>query len=141
MANKKNLKSQRVIPKKKMNAFYGQSGGVTAVINSTACGVIETARKHKNKIGKVFVGRHGIQGLLMEELQKSPAILRLSYLADVEDPKLVERRIKAITGLVNDAWQDLDCCYRLVVEHEVFWRMGRSPDDDPRLSELREAGQ
>ncbi len=65
---KKNLKSQRVIPKKKMNAFYGQSGGVTAVINSTACGVIETARKHKNKIGKVFVGRHGIQGLLMEEL-------------------------------------------------------------------------
>jgi uncharacterized repeat protein (TIGR01451 family) len=80
-------------------------------------------------------------GLLMEELQKSPAILRLSYLADVEDPKLVERRIKAITGLVNDAWRDLDCCYRLVVEHEVFWRMGRSPDDDPRLSALREAGQ
>ena len=38
---------------KKMNAFYAQSGGVTAVINASACGVIETARKHKDKIGKV----------------------------------------------------------------------------------------
>ena len=37
----------------KMNAFYAQSGGVTAVINATACGVIETARKHSNRIGKV----------------------------------------------------------------------------------------
>jgi 6-phosphofructokinase len=35
------------------NAFYAQSGGVTAVINASACGVIETARKHKGKIGKV----------------------------------------------------------------------------------------
>jgi uncharacterized repeat protein (TIGR01451 family)/fimbrial isopeptide formation D2 family protein len=64
-------------------------------------------------------------GLLMEELQKGPAILRLSYLADVEDPKLVERRIKAITGLVNDAWRDLDCCYRLVVEHEALREAGQ----------------
>ena len=37
----------------KKNAFYAQSGGVTAVINASACGVIETARKNKNKIGKV----------------------------------------------------------------------------------------
>ena len=42
------------------NAFYAQSGGVTAVINATACGVIETARKHRAKIGKVFAGRDGI---------------------------------------------------------------------------------
>ena len=28
------------------NAFYAQSGGVTAVINASACGVIEAARKH-----------------------------------------------------------------------------------------------
>ena len=39
------------------NAFYAQSGGVTAVINATACGVIETARKHRNKIAKVYAGR------------------------------------------------------------------------------------
>ena len=44
----------------KMNAFYAQSGGVTAVINASACGVIETARKHKDKMGKVFAGRNGI---------------------------------------------------------------------------------
>ncbi|MDO3723047.1 6-phosphofructokinase [Marinobacter sp. chi1] len=50
------------------NAFYAQSGGVTAVINASACGVIETARKHPDKIGKVFAGRNGILGALKEEL-------------------------------------------------------------------------
>ena len=52
----------------KKNAFYAQSGGVTAVINATACGVIETARKNKSKIGKVFAGRNGIIGALTEDL-------------------------------------------------------------------------
>ena len=52
----------------KKNAFYAQSGGVTAVINASACGVIETARKHKDKIGKVFAGRNGIIGALTEDL-------------------------------------------------------------------------
>ena len=52
----------------KKNAFYAQSGGVTAVINASACGVIETARKHKDKIGKVYAGRNGILGALTEEL-------------------------------------------------------------------------
>ena len=50
------------------NAFYAQSGGVTAVINASACGVIQTARKHPDKIGKVFAGRNGIIGALREEL-------------------------------------------------------------------------
>ncbi len=50
------------------NAFYAQSGGVTAVINASACGLIETARKHKGKIGKVYAGRNGIIGALMEDL-------------------------------------------------------------------------
>ncbi len=52
----------------KSNAFYAQSGGVTAVINASACGVIETARNHKNKIGKVYAGRNGIIGALTEDL-------------------------------------------------------------------------
>jgi len=51
-----------------MNAFYAQSGGVTAVINASACGVIETARANKDKIGKVYAGANGIIGALMEEL-------------------------------------------------------------------------
>ncbi len=50
------------------NAFYAQSGGVTAVINASACGVIQTARKHKDKIGKVYAGRNGIIGALAEDL-------------------------------------------------------------------------
>ena len=50
------------------NAFYAQSGGVTAVINATACGVIETARKHKNKIRNVYAGRNGIIGALVEDM-------------------------------------------------------------------------
>ncbi|MCP5329266.1 MAG: 6-phosphofructokinase [Sinobacteraceae bacterium] len=50
------------------NALYAQSGGVTAVINATAAGVIETARKHRRHIGKVYAGRHGIVGALQEDL-------------------------------------------------------------------------
>ena len=50
------------------NAFYAQSGGVTAVINASACGLIETARKHKDRIGKVYAGRNGIIGALTEDL-------------------------------------------------------------------------
>jgi 6-phosphofructokinase len=46
------------------NAFYAQSGGVTAVINTTACAVIQTARQHPIAIGKVFAGRNGILGAL-----------------------------------------------------------------------------
>ena len=50
------------------NAFYAQSGGVTAVINASAAGVIETARKYRRTIGKVYAGRNGILGALNEEL-------------------------------------------------------------------------
>ena len=50
------------------NLFYAQSGGVTAVINASACGVIETAREHKQHIGKVYAGLNGIIGALREEL-------------------------------------------------------------------------
>ena len=50
------------------NAFYAQSGGVTAVINASACGVIEASRKHKDRIGKVYAGRSGILGALTEDL-------------------------------------------------------------------------
>lgn len=66
------------------NAFYAQSGGVTAVINASACGVIETARRHKDRIGKVYAGRNGIIGALREELidtsrESAKAIAMLRY--------------------------------------------------------------
>ena len=50
------------------NAFYAQSGGVTAVISASASGVIEAVRKNKNKIGKLYAGRNGIIGALTEDL-------------------------------------------------------------------------
>ena len=53
---------------KKSNAFYAQSGGVTAVINASACGVIQTARKRTDLIHKVYAGRNGIIGALTEDL-------------------------------------------------------------------------
>ena len=66
---------------KPRNAFYAQSGGVTAVINASACGVIETCRKHKNRIARVYAGRHGIVGALTEDLidttQESEAAIAL----------------------------------------------------------------
>jgi 6-phosphofructokinase 1 len=64
----------------KKNAFYAQSGGVTATINTTACAVIETARKHKDRIGKLYAGRDGIIGALTEDLidtsQEPVAVIR-----------------------------------------------------------------
>jgi 6-phosphofructokinase 1 len=62
------------------NAFYAQSGGVSAVINASACGLLETARQHRDQIGKVYAGRHGIIGALTEDLidtsQESAATIR-----------------------------------------------------------------
>lgn len=68
----------------KKNAFYAQSGGVTAVINATACGLIEAARKNSDKIGNVYAGRNGILGALREELidtskESHDAIASLRY--------------------------------------------------------------
>jgi 6-phosphofructokinase 1 len=50
------------------NALYAQSGGVTAVINATAAGVIEACRRHRNRIGRLYAGRDGIVGALTEDL-------------------------------------------------------------------------
>ncbi len=66
------------------NAFYAQSGGVTAVINASAAGVIETARKHKSKIANVYAGRNGIIGALTEDMidtnrESAAAIAALKY--------------------------------------------------------------
>lgn len=52
----------------KKNAFYAQSGGVTAVINASACGVIEACRENRDKIGKLYAGQNGILGALHENL-------------------------------------------------------------------------
>lgn len=70
-------------------------------------------------------------GLLLLELQKAPAVLRLSYVADVEAEALVERRLNALKEQIMTAWTELNCCYELVIEPEIFWRRG-TPPDKPR---------
>ncbi len=73
------------MPKPKpRNAFYAQSGGVTAVINASAAGVIQTARRYRTRIGKVYAGRNGIIGALTEDLidtskESARAITQLRY--------------------------------------------------------------
>src|SRR5215471_8385843 len=66
------------------NAFYAQSGGVSAVINASACGVLQTARRHSGEIGKVYAGRNGIIGALTEDLidtsvESEAALTALKY--------------------------------------------------------------
>ena len=65
--------------------------------------------------------------LLVAELRKGPAVLRLSYVADIEDEALVERRLQAIKQQVTEAWKAVDAGYVLTIEPEVFWRRGAPP--------------
>ena len=65
--------------------------------------------------------------LLLEELRKAPAVLRLSYVADIEDKALVERRMEAIKRQLTKAWEATKSGYALTIEPEVFWRRGAPP--------------
>jgi len=65
--------------------------------------------------------------MLLDELGKSPAILRLSYVADVEDAALVEARLQAVKEELTGAWQARAAGYALTIEPEVFWRRGAPP--------------
>jgi len=73
--------------------------------------------------------------VLLGELQKAPSVLRLSYVADVEDEALVNRRLNLLKNDIMTAWENLDADYELVVEPEVFWRLGSPPEKS------KEAGQ
>jgi len=65
--------------------------------------------------------------LLLSELRKAPSVLRLSYLAEVEDEQLVRRRLSTVKQQVLDAWKGMDGAYQLTIEPEVFWRLGSPP--------------
>ena len=62
--------------------------------------------------------------LLISELQKAPATLRLSYVADVEPESLVERRLDQLKSRIIARWQSVGAGYELVIEPEIFWRLG-----------------
>ena len=71
---------------------------------------------------------------LILELQKAPATLRLSYVADVESEALVEQRLKSLKSRIATAWEEHGCCYELVIEPEIHWRLGE-PAEQPRRVE------
>jgi len=65
--------------------------------------------------------------MLLEELRKGPGILRLAYVADIEDAALVEQRVQAVKRQLIDEWGPAKNSYALTIEHEVFWRRGAPP--------------
>jgi hypothetical protein len=65
--------------------------------------------------------------LLLEELEKGPSVLRLSYVADTEDERLVDKRLEVLKEEIAEAWLALDPSYELVVEPEIYWRLGGPP--------------
>jgi uncharacterized repeat protein (TIGR01451 family)/fimbrial isopeptide formation D2 family protein len=67
--------------------------------------------------------------VLMEKLVEAPSVLRLAYMADTEDEDLVEDRLRATRKEIQRRWADLDCCYTLEIETEIFWRRGRPADE------------
>ena len=73
--------------------------------------------------------------MLLRELATAPAALRLFYVADVEEEALVEQRLEALKQEILTAWDEKNCCYKLVVEPEIFWRLGGPPK---RPREVRE---
>ena len=66
-------------------------------------------------------------GLLLNELKKAPSLLRLSYLADVEEEGLVDKRMDALKEMISSEWDEQNCCYKLAIESEVYWRRGAPP--------------
>jgi uncharacterized repeat protein (TIGR01451 family) len=70
--------------------------------------------------------------LLLAELEKAPAVLRLSYLADLEEPALVAARMRFLEQQIMAAWRSEAPPYELAVEPEVFWRRGAPPPEAPR---------
>jgi uncharacterized repeat protein (TIGR01451 family) len=78
--------------------------------------------------------------LLMNELRAGPAVLRLSYVADLEDPRLVDARLKALRTRIEEAWNAAEDgpAYELAVEPDVFWRRGEPTDARERRRGNRE---
>ncbi|MGL6161793.1 isopeptide-forming domain-containing fimbrial protein [Microbulbifer sp.] len=70
---------------------------------------------------------HSRTELLLEKLQEAPSVLRLSYLAENEDPDLVERRLQTIKAQIAEDWAEQYGNYELTIETEVFWRRGAPP--------------
>lgn len=81
--------------------------------------------------------------LLVEELRHAPATLRLSYLADLEEPALVAKRVAWLKAEIDNAWRATDgcCAYELAIESEIFWRRGEPAEPARERRRLRNGGE
>jgi hypothetical protein len=70
--------------------------------------------------------------LLLDHLQAAPSVLRLSYLADIEDAALVSDRLDALETVIRAHWDAMPAPYELEIEAQIFWRLGDSPDNRSR---------
>jgi hypothetical protein len=76
--------------------------------------------------------------LLLAELRKGPAVLRLSYVADTEEAGLVKKRVAAVQRQLTEAWKAAKGPYELTIEPEIFWRRGAPPkQSEVRVTEGR----
>jgi hypothetical protein len=73
-------------------------------------------------------------GLLLDELKKAPAVLRLSYVADLESESLVNERLDELKKRLMETWQSSGADYELIIEPEVHWRLG-GPAKQPKGGE------
>ena len=107
------------------NAFYAQSGGVTAVINASACGMLQTARQHSDQIGKVYAGRNGIIGALTEDLidtsiETEVAIASLKHTpgGDTKETNESVRHMKPNKAPLVEIWANWSTDQRLALTWE-----------------------
>jgi hypothetical protein len=66
--------------------------------------------------------------ILVQELHRAPAVLHLTYLADLEDPRLVDARVEVMRREIEGLWKQSEEPYSLDIEPEIFWRRGAPPE-------------
>ena len=124
----------------KRNALYAQSGGVTAVINATASGLIEAARAHRAQIGKVLAGKNGIIGALREELIDTSKETRATIhrLRETPGGAFGSCRYKLKNPVADDA--DIKRLFEVFAAHDVGYFFynggGDSQDTANKISKL-----
>lgn len=125
------------------NAFYAQSGGVTPVINASAAGVIQTAAKHPDRIGKVYAGQDGIIGALTENLIDTS----LENPADIEALKYTPAGAFGSCRYKLKSIEDFKLQYERLIEvfkaHDIRYFFynggGDSQDTSHKVSQISES--
>jgi 6-phosphofructokinase len=122
------------------NAFYAQSGGVTAVINASACGVIQTARHHSDQIGKVYAGRNGIVGALTEDLIDTSLEPDLAIAALKHTPGAAFGSCRYKLGAIHDHRAQYERLIEVFRAHDIGYFFynggGDSQDTAHKVSQL-----